>query len=272
VVLVITERLPLTTRALGAYPVVLDLVDSMALHMKQRRQRAHPLLRWAWTREVRGFQRFAIRFRGLARGIVAASETARDEYPEVEVIPNAATAGQPGATKKYDIGFTGSLRYWPNVQAVLELCDRIVPAIRAEFPGVRVVVAGRRPAREVKRACTRAEVALLADVPDMAEVLGSIRIALAPVRWTSGANLKILEALAVGTPVVAYPEAMDQLPTDLAGVLVSEGPDDMARIAVGLLLGTMPTPVPNREAQTWRDRAASLQRLVESVAMESPTP
>jgi glycosyltransferase involved in cell wall biosynthesis len=271
VVVAVTERLPFTTRALSSYPVVLDLVDSMALHMKQRRQRAHPLLRWAWTREVRGFQRFAIQFRASARRIVAASETAREDYPEVVVIPNGATAASSREAKKYDVGFTGSLRYWPNVQAVLELCEQIVPAIRRELPEVRVVIAGRRPTLEVRRACTAAGVSLLADVPDMAAVLGSVRIALAPIRWTSGANLKILEALAVGTPVVTYAAAMEQLPAQLAGILVCGGPDDMARIAVAILRGTMPSPVPNRDAQTWRDRGASLRDLVEAVVLGSAT-
>jgi glycosyltransferase involved in cell wall biosynthesis len=271
VVVVVTERLPFTTRALSGYPLVLDLVDSMTLHMKQRRQRAHPLLRWVWTREVRGFQRCATQFRAETRGIVSASATAREEYPEVVVIPNGATAASSTDSKIYDVGFTGSLRYWPNVQAVLELCEHIVPAIRREFPGVRAVIAGRRPTSKVRRACDAAKVSLLADVPDMAEVLGSIRLALAPVRWTSGANLKILEALAVGTPVVTYAPAMEQLPAHLAGVLVSGGPDDMARIAVAVLRGEMPVPVPNREAQTWRESGASLRALVEAVAIGPAT-
>lgn len=272
VVVVITERLPLTTRALSGYPVVMDVVDSMALHMKQRRLRAHPMLRWAWSREVRGFQRLAIEFRTLTRRIVASSETARDQYPEVVVIPNGAAAAASVDFKSYDVGFTGSLRYWPNVQAVLELCKHVVPEIRRELPDIRVVVAGRRPPREVRDACAAAQVSLLGDVPDMGPILGSIRIALAPIRWTSGANLKILEALAAGTPVVTYAAAMEQLPARLAGVLVSDGPEDMARIAVAVLRGTTPAPVPDRGAQTWRDRGASLRALVEAVATGSVTP
>src|SRR5258708_3151082 len=79
VAIVVTERLPYTTIALSRrFPVILDVVDSMALHMSQRASRASPLIRWLWKLEAHRFERLAARLADEVSAVVAASTTARD--------------------------------------------------------------------------------------------------------------------------------------------------------------------------------------------------
>jgi glycosyltransferase involved in cell wall biosynthesis len=268
-IVVVTERLPVTTVRLCAdrsRPVIVDVVDSMRLHMVERALRARGPSSMLWRREARSFQRNSKQIAACASTVIAASTTALTDYPDARVITNAAspdTLTRPEAM--VDLIFTGNLSYWPNVTAALELCERIVPKIRTSLPHSRIVIAGRRPPRAVQRACVTSGVELIANVDDMAQLLRRSRLALAPVEWTPGANLKILEALAAGTRVLAYPAAVRQLPIDVEGVRSCDGPDEMARTAVAVLEGELEIESPRRDRHVWPARAAELEHVLEAL-------
>lgn len=263
VIVVVTERLPFTTIALAKrFPLVLDIVDSMALHMSERAARATPIARWFWKSEAARFSTLAAALTDSAQAVVAASASARDAYPRATVIPNASSIrSRPRPAPLYDLAFTGNLWYWPNVEAVRVICEGIVPLVRRRLPNVRVIIAGRDPTRVVRMLSSKAGVSLQANVPDLGDLLASSRIALAPIEWTPGANLKILDALAVGTPVLTFGAAAAQLPGHLSGVVTCAGADEMALIATELLLGERPmvTPAP---APGWSDRADTLSAII----------
>lgn len=268
VVIVVTERLPFTTIALAKhFPVVLDVVDSMTLHMEERASRGSPITSWFWKREAERFARLAATLGSVARVVVAASATAESHYPGVVVIPNAASIrSRPRPQPKYDLVFTGNLWYWPNVEAVRIVCEVVVPLVRKRLPGVQVLIAGRKPTASVRQLARKANVTLMANVPDLGEVLASSRIALAPIRWTPGANLKILDALAVGTPVLTFPAAAAQLPHPSSGVVTCDSAEEMARVATELLLGERDVVLP-AETIGWTDRAETLTSIVNGLAI-----
>lgn len=269
-VVVCTERLPVTAAACCGDRLVLDVVDSMRLHMRRRAERSRTPLRQLWEHEARSFARNAHVLRECAAAIIVASSTALDDYPGATVIPNAATASTlPRAAPTIDAIFTGNLAYGPNVEAAIEICTRVAPAIRAQLPDARIVVAGRTPRPAVRAACAASRVTLLPDVDDVDELLRSSRVALAPVAWTPAANLKIMEALAAGTPVVAYRAAARQLPTPTEGVGACDGPLDMARTAVAIISGREPARSFSRDAHTWSSRAAALEAVLDAVIGQS---
>jgi glycosyltransferase involved in cell wall biosynthesis len=267
VVIVVTERLPFTTIALAKhFPVVLDVVDSMTLHMEERASRGSPVTSWFWKREAERFARLASTLGEAASVVVAASATAASHYPGVVVIPNATSLqSRPRPAPQYDLIFTGNLWYWPNVEAVKILCEVIVPLVRQRVPGVQVLIAGRKPTASVRQLARKANVTLMANVPDLGELLASSRIALAPIRWTPGANLKILDALAVGTPVLTFPAAAAQLPAPSDGVITCQTAEEMARVATELLLGERDLVLPE-QTLGWGDRADALTAIVNELA------
>lgn len=267
VVIVVTERLPFTTIALAKhFPVVLDVVDSMTLHMEERASRGSPVTSWFWKREAERFARLASTLGEAASVVVAASATAASHYPGVVVIPNATSLqSRPRPAPQYDLIFTGNLWYWPNVEAVKILCEVIVPLVRQRVPGVQVLIAGRKPTASVRQLARKANVTLMANVPDLGELLASSRIALAPIRWTPGANLKILDALAVGTPVLTFPAAAAQLAAPSDGVITCQTAEEMARVATELLLGERDLVLPE-QTLGWGDRADALTAIVNELA------
>jgi glycosyltransferase involved in cell wall biosynthesis len=268
-VIVVTERLPFTTIALAKhFPIVLDVVDSMTLHMGERAARGSPLLSWFWKSEATRFARLAPTLSKVAKVILAASATAATEYPGVIVIPNAASLqSRPRPAPQYDLIFTGNLWYWPNVEAARIVCELIVPLVRQRLPGVRVLIAGRNPKASVRHFARKAGVTLMANVPDLGELLASSRVALAPIKWTPGANLKILDALAVGTPVLTFEMAASQLPAPTNGVVTCDSAEDMARVATELLLGER-DPVLPTESNDWKDRADRLTGILNQLASD----
>jgi glycosyltransferase involved in cell wall biosynthesis len=265
-IIVMTERLPVTTAALCSRVLIVDVVDPMRLHMQQRASRAGMLWRWLWNREANSFMRNAQRIRRCATQVIASSASALRDYPDAVVIPNAATIDMtPRPPPAIDVVFTGNLSYWPNIRAAVELCEIIAPRIKAALPEARIAVAGRHPAAAVRKACASADVSLMANVENMGALLRSSRLALAPIEWTPAANLKIMEALAAGTPVLAYPGAAAELPGSADGVRVCKGPDEMARAAVAFLDGTEAFVVARRNQHTWGARAASLETLLDAL-------
>lgn len=98
--------------------------------------------------------------------------------------------------------FSAQLGWRPNIDAAIWLVREVWPLVLAERPQAKLTLAGRQPALEVRRLAGNS-VTVLADVADMVPVVAGAAVATAPLLAAGGTRLKILEALAAGTPVVA---------------------------------------------------------------------
>ncbi|MBI5878480.1 MAG: glycosyltransferase [Chloroflexi bacterium] len=198
---------------LGAMPVVLTHHNVEAL--AQRRQLAisgrSVLRRWLDAREHERWRRYEIAASKRADALIAVSETDaayfRAALPgkPVFVVPNGVDTAhlQPrqraaGARLLY----TGSMNYAPNVDAVCWFCEEIFPAIRRARPDAEFVIAGRDPTTEVKALATIDGVRVTGRVDDMRPYYADAAVFVVPLRAGSGTRLKILEAMAMGLPVV----------------------------------------------------------------------
>lgn len=104
---------------------------------------------------------------------------------------------------------TGTLAYYPNLDACRWLVEEIMPAIRRRLPrAVLTLVGGPVPAElsHIDPKFTGIEVA--GTVPDVRPYLRDADLFLIPMRLGGGMRLKALEALASGLPIVATPLAV----------------------------------------------------------------
>lgn len=100
--------------------------------------------------------------------------------------------------------FLGSLDWRPNLDAVRLLLDDVFPRVRAAVPAATLALVGRHPPAWLRqRAADAPGVELFADVPDVRPFLAGCGMLVVPLRIGGGSRLKILEALAAGTPVVS---------------------------------------------------------------------
>jgi len=97
--------------------------------------------------------------------------------------------------------FTGNMDYAPNVDAVGYFTEVILPLIRVKCPDVKFVIAGQKPVPKVL-ALANDHVAVTGFVKDIAATYDSASVVVAPLRFGAGTQNKVLEAMAMGVPVV----------------------------------------------------------------------
>jgi polysaccharide biosynthesis protein PslH len=227
-------------------PVVVDLIDSLALNLSARAEGAampwRPLYRLEWGRVRRYERAAAARFPAL----FVSSETDRAAIGgrgRVRVVPNGvdterfAFRPQEGRDPK-TLVFTGNMGYAPNEEAVLLFAREVWPLLRRDYPQLRFHIVGTNPSAPVRALGAAGEgIEVLGEVPDVAEHLGRATIAVCPMRSGSGIQNKVLEAMSTGTPVVATPIANRGVGAeDGRELLVAEEADQFAE-AITRLLG-----------------------------------
>lgn len=98
--------------------------------------------------------------------------------------------------------FTGAMDYWPNIDAVSWFANAIFPGLLKARPTLRFYIVGRSPSAAVL-ALASESVVVTGTVPDVRPYLQHAAVVVAPLRVARGIQNKILEAMAMGRPVVA---------------------------------------------------------------------
>jgi glycosyltransferase involved in cell wall biosynthesis len=181
---------------------------------RYRENEINPLRRWYIGHQWRKFQRFEQRALGEAEQTIAVSDTdaqrLREEFgiARVAVVENGVDTAyfQPQARRR-DPGrllFLGSLDWRPNLDGVSLLLERVFPVVRAAEPAASLCLVGRNPPESLRRqVAAMPGVELHGNVPDVRPYLANCGMLVVPLRIGGGSRLKILEALASGTPVVS---------------------------------------------------------------------
>jgi len=163
---------------------------------------------------------------------------------EVAVIPNGVDTrayyptfpGSGPQVPENALVFTGTMDFRPNVDAVLWFARQVLPRIRAEVPGVRFFVVGQRPHRRLDGLRGDPAIVLTGWVEDTRPYIAHAAVYVAPLRIGGGTRLKLLEAMAMGKPVVATRLGAEGYPlTDGRELLLADTPVDFAAAVVALL-------------------------------------
>jgi len=125
----------------------------------------------------------------------------------VEVVPHPAGLDITDRTfprRKHEILFLASFRYRKvNVDAALFFYNEVFPRIRNEVPDARFVIAGYGPPEELTSIPGRDHhVAVTGYVDDLDACYKQAEVFVAPILTGGGIIVKILDAMAAGTPVV----------------------------------------------------------------------
>jgi glycosyltransferase involved in cell wall biosynthesis len=97
--------------------------------------------------------------------------------------------------------------YFPNIDGALYFANQIFPIIRRSIPEARLRIVGSNPARAVQELGKIPGITITGRVPDVRPYLEEAVVAVAPLRLARGTQNKILEAMAMGVPVVATPQS-----------------------------------------------------------------
>ena len=134
------------------------------------------------------------------------------------------------------IVFAGAMDYFPNVDAVQYFCREIFPLVRQSVSGVRFYIVGRNPIRQVRALEKYPNVIVTGTVPDIRPYLARATVSVAPLRIARGVQNKVLEALAVGLPVVGTTESFKGItPMESDGIKIADQPGLFAQHLVAFL-------------------------------------
>jgi glycosyltransferase involved in cell wall biosynthesis len=159
---------------------------------------------------------------------------------DVIVVPNGIDTQSytPAPSHQYTptLIFTGTMDFRPNVDAVLWFAREVLPLVRAEVPEARFVVAGQRPHRRLNVLRDDPAVELTGWVEDTRPYIAEAAVYVAPLRMGGGTRFKLLEAMAMGKPVVATRLGAEGFPvTHERELLLTDAPVDFAAAVVALL-------------------------------------
>ncbi len=103
--------------------------------------------------------------------------------------------------------FVGVMDYYPNVEGCQWFCAEILPRIQERIPDVKLSIVGAHPTPDIQRLGELEGVTVTGFVDDTRDWLNRASVSIAPLRIARGIQNKVLEAMAMGMPVVGTTSA-----------------------------------------------------------------
>ena len=173
-------------------------------------------------------------------GIIAVSASEREWITQhapsasVELVPNGVdtkffSVANQSPTKR-SIVFTALMNYPPNIDAAVWFCHEILPIIHSKHPKMSFKLVGDKPGSAILALEKRKGVYVTGRVPDIRPYLADSLALVVPLRSGGGTRLKILEAMAMGRPVVSTSQGAEGLEvTDGVDILLADTPEEFAK-------------------------------------------
>lgn len=100
------------------------------------------------------------------------------------------------------ISFVGRMDYYPNQECMSRFCDQVLPLLRSRRPELKLLIIGADPSPAMRALGERPGVTVTGSVPDVRPFVRKSAVMVAPLAIARGTQNKILEAMAMGVPVV----------------------------------------------------------------------
>jgi polysaccharide biosynthesis protein PslH len=275
--------------ALGDLPIVFDSVDSISLLFGKVLQDAPSLKsRVMATLDLERTRLFEGQLTRRFKQVTVTSEADRKALidlggtsAQITVVPNGVDLGyfQPQARERdpMRLVFTGKMSYHANIAAAEDLVLKMMPQVWTKQPDAHLYIVGKDPTPAVQALGEQPGVTVTGSVPDLRPYLAEAAVAVSTVRYGVGIQNKVLEAMAMGTPVVCSLQANSALKTiNGQDILVGDNPDAIAGHIVDLLAS------PDLRARigaagrqyveqhhTWDSAAAQFETLYQRVMSDS---
>jgi glycosyltransferase involved in cell wall biosynthesis len=121
------------------------------------------------------------------------------------VVPNVHTVYEhdlPGFEERSGILFIGSYNHTPNIDAVIWLCQEIMPLVWQTNPEIKVTLLGSNPTAEVL-ALNSDRIQVTGYINNVSPYFLSHKLSVSPLRYGAGMKGKIGQSIEYGLPVIS---------------------------------------------------------------------
>ena len=239
------------SQAVAGLPIVFDSVDSITLLFEWVRRsgpswRSRLLARLDLTRTrhyegrlLNDYQRVLVTSPRDKETLLQLTTTP-DAVAHLVVLPNGVDLDyfkpREISREPATLVFTGKMSYHANVAAAVDLANQVMPLVWQRLPEAKLVMAGKDPPAELVALAADPRLTVTGTVPDLRPYLAQASVAVAPMRYGVGIQNKVLEAMAMATPVITTPQTVTALQTRIEqDILVADTPQAMAQLVVNVL-------------------------------------
>jgi glycosyltransferase involved in cell wall biosynthesis len=255
------------------------------------------VLREAYSREQRPLQRLRrgltwLKHRSFVRSlanrfdrVTVVSEVERRhleamgcDATRIAIVPNGVEipAIPPSLVRTARLVYPGPVTYFANLDAVQYFIEDIFPLVRRSRPGLTFWVTGLAEGVELGRLRAAEGVTFTGRLPQVETFVAESAVCVVPLRIGGGTRLKVLQAMAVGTPVVSTSKGIEGLDVEPERhVLVADTPDAFARQVLRVLddslLAARLAEASRRlveERYTWGLIGEALERVIAAAVRE----
>jgi glycosyltransferase involved in cell wall biosynthesis len=248
---VITVQMPVAQYAIPflQIPKILDMDTSLSYQLRERHHAEHGLLgrlsTWASWQKAVHYERRVLR--QLDACVVASAlelgylrKLMGDSRCDLSAAPNGVDCrhNHPGLAEPRPnaLIYNGALTYSANYDAMQWFLACIYPRIKNTVPDITLAITGSTQGVDMTKLALDDTVTLSGYVDDIRCLVAAASVCVVPIRQGGGTRLKILEAMALGTPVVATAKGAEGLDVvDGEHLLVADDPEAFARRTVELL-------------------------------------
>ncbi len=171
---------------------------------------------------------------------IAPIQAAAPSFDRIAVIPNGADleklTGNFGKPMPDRLVYTGALTYYVNLDAMKFFISQVLPGIVRQRPQAKLLMAGRLdgvPVHELPKSPAAAHAGYQKDIRPF---VASGWVSVVPERIGGGTRIKVIESMALGTPVIATKWATAGLDvTHGRDILCSDDPAELAQHTINLM-------------------------------------
>lgn len=153
---------------------------------------------------------------------------------DIDVVPHGVDVeyysfSEPQELEK-SVVFVGNYPHYPNTDAVLYFHQEIWPRIKALIPEIKFYVVGQAPPPEIQNLSQDKAIIVTGRVDDVRPYLRKSRVFICPVRLGGGFRGKILEAMAIGRPIVSTSLGAEGIPAvNRENIILADHPEEFTQ-------------------------------------------
>lgn len=171
--------------------------------------------------------------------------------------------------------FWGRLDFEPNADAVRWFAHKVWPRLRERQPQAKWKIVGKNAGEKIRRLGDYPGIEFVGEVDDIRPYAHAAATTILPMRCGGGIKNKLLEAAAMGLPILASAKAVKGLnwPAHLTPVRICKHPDDWVHQIERVWYDGILNKNLRRDARawvldhhTWPDAAGRMEALLETIA------